>query len=63
VSITVSGPVASAMTPVSSRSFYHSDADGLYARLVAAGCRIEVPPRDAEWASASSILPIPTAMS
>jgi uncharacterized glyoxalase superfamily protein PhnB len=49
VSITVSGPVASAMTPVSSRSFYHSDADGLYARLVAAGCRIEVPPRDAEW--------------
>jgi predicted enzyme related to lactoylglutathione lyase len=29
--------------------FYHSDVDGLYARLVAAGCRIEAPPRDAEW--------------
>jgi catechol 2,3-dioxygenase-like lactoylglutathione lyase family enzyme len=29
--------------------FYHSDVDGLYARLVAAGYRIEVPPRDAEW--------------
>ena len=29
--------------------FYHSDVDGLYARLVAAGYRIETPPRDAEW--------------
>ena len=29
--------------------FYHSDLDGLYARLVAAGYRIETPPRDAEW--------------
>jgi uncharacterized glyoxalase superfamily protein PhnB len=29
--------------------FYHSDVDGLYARMVAAGCRIETPPRDAEW--------------
>ena len=26
--------------------FYHSDVDGLYARLVAAGYRIEPPPRD-----------------
>ena len=29
--------------------FYHSDVDGLYARLVAAGCLIGAPPRDAEW--------------
>src|SRR5207248_6872243 len=29
--------------------FYHSDVDGLYARLLAAGHRIETPPRDAEW--------------
>ena len=29
--------------------FYRSDGDGLYARLVAAGYRIEGPPRDAEW--------------
>jgi catechol 2,3-dioxygenase-like lactoylglutathione lyase family enzyme len=29
--------------------FYESDVDGLYARLVAAGYRIETPPRDAEW--------------
>jgi uncharacterized glyoxalase superfamily protein PhnB len=29
--------------------FYHSDVDGLYARLVAAGYRIEAPPSDAEW--------------
>jgi len=29
--------------------FYHSDVDGLYARLVAAGYLIEAPPRDAEW--------------
>src|SRR5436190_1629464 len=29
--------------------FYHSDVDGLYARLLAAGYRIETPPRDAEW--------------
>ena len=29
--------------------FYHSDVDGLYARLVAAGYQIEAPPRDAEW--------------
>ena len=29
--------------------FYHSDVDGLYARVVAAGYRIETPPRDAEW--------------
>jgi hypothetical protein len=30
--------------------FYDSDADGLYARLIAAGCQIEAPPRDAERA-------------
>jgi uncharacterized glyoxalase superfamily protein PhnB len=29
--------------------FYHADVDALYARLVAAGCRPEAPPRDAEW--------------
>ncbi len=29
--------------------FYHSDVDALYARLIAAGCRPEAPPRDAEW--------------
>jgi catechol 2,3-dioxygenase-like lactoylglutathione lyase family enzyme len=29
--------------------FYHSDVDGLYARLVAAGCLIEAPPHNAEW--------------
>ena len=29
--------------------FCHSDVDGLYARLLAAGCHIEAPPRDAEW--------------
>ena len=29
--------------------FYHGDVDGLYARLVAAGCRPEAPPRDAPW--------------
>ena len=29
--------------------FYHSDVDGLYARLAAAGYRIEGAPRDAEW--------------
>jgi uncharacterized glyoxalase superfamily protein PhnB len=29
--------------------FYHSDVDGLYARLVAAGYQVEAPPRDAEW--------------
>jgi uncharacterized glyoxalase superfamily protein PhnB len=29
--------------------FYDSDVDGLYARLIAAGCQIEAPPRDAEW--------------
>ena len=29
--------------------FYHSDVNGLYARVVAAGYRIEMPPRDAEW--------------
>jgi catechol 2,3-dioxygenase-like lactoylglutathione lyase family enzyme len=28
--------------------FYHSDVDGLYARLIAAGYPIEAPPRDAE---------------
>jgi catechol 2,3-dioxygenase-like lactoylglutathione lyase family enzyme len=28
---------------------YHSDVDGLYARLVAAGLRPEAAPRDAEW--------------
>lgn len=29
--------------------FYHRDVDGLYARLLAEGCRPEAPPRDAEW--------------
>jgi catechol 2,3-dioxygenase-like lactoylglutathione lyase family enzyme len=29
--------------------FYDSDVDGLYARLIAAGCQIEAPPRDGEW--------------
>jgi catechol 2,3-dioxygenase-like lactoylglutathione lyase family enzyme len=29
--------------------FYHSDVDGLHARLVAAGYPIEAAPRDAEW--------------
>ncbi|MBV8888594.1 MAG: VOC family protein [Alphaproteobacteria bacterium] len=29
--------------------FYHSDIDGLYARLVAAGCHPSTAPRDAEW--------------
>jgi uncharacterized glyoxalase superfamily protein PhnB len=29
--------------------FYDDDVDGLYQRLVAAGCRPEAPPRDAEW--------------
>lgn len=29
--------------------FYHSDVDGLYARLIAVGYLIEAPPRDAEW--------------
>jgi catechol 2,3-dioxygenase-like lactoylglutathione lyase family enzyme len=29
--------------------FYDPDIDALYARLVAAGCRPEAPPRDAAW--------------
>lgn len=29
--------------------FYHPDVDALYARLVAAGCRPEAAPRDAQW--------------
>ena len=29
--------------------FYESDVDGLYARIVAAGCRPKTTPRDAEW--------------
>ena len=29
--------------------FYHADVDALYARLVAAGCRPDSAPRDAEW--------------
>jgi len=29
--------------------FYESDVDGLYARLVAAGCRPDTAPRNAEW--------------
>jgi catechol 2,3-dioxygenase-like lactoylglutathione lyase family enzyme len=29
--------------------FYESDVDGLHARLVAAGCRPDTEPRDAEW--------------
>jgi catechol 2,3-dioxygenase-like lactoylglutathione lyase family enzyme len=29
--------------------FYHSDLDGLYARLADAGYRPEFPPRDAAW--------------
>ena len=29
--------------------FYESDVDGLYARLVAVGCRPDTAPRDAEW--------------
>ena len=29
--------------------FYHSDVDALHARLVAAGCRPEAAPRDADW--------------
>jgi catechol 2,3-dioxygenase-like lactoylglutathione lyase family enzyme len=29
--------------------FYVSDVDRLYDRLVAAGCDIAAPPRDAEW--------------
>jgi len=29
--------------------FYHPDPDALHARLLAAGCRPEAPPRDAEW--------------
>ncbi len=28
---------------------YHDDLDGLYRRLVAAGCQTQAPPRDAEW--------------
>lgn len=28
---------------------YDSDVDALYTRLVAAGCRPNAPPRDAEW--------------
>jgi catechol 2,3-dioxygenase-like lactoylglutathione lyase family enzyme len=28
---------------------YHSDVDALYTRLVAAGCRPDAAPRDAEW--------------
>jgi len=29
--------------------FYVSDVDGLHSRLVAAGCRPDAAPRDAEW--------------
>ena len=29
--------------------FYESDVDALYARVLAAGCRPEAAPRDAEW--------------
>lgn len=29
--------------------FYESDVDGLYSRLVAAGCCPDTAPRDAEW--------------
>ena len=29
--------------------FYDSDVDGLYRRLVVAGCRPDAAPRDAEW--------------
>jgi len=29
--------------------FYESDVDALYARVLAAGCRPEATPRDAEW--------------
>ena len=28
---------------------YHADVDALYARLIAAGCRPDNAPRDAEW--------------
>ena len=29
--------------------FYESDVDGLYARVIAAGCRPDAAPRDAGW--------------
>jgi catechol 2,3-dioxygenase-like lactoylglutathione lyase family enzyme len=29
--------------------FYESDVDALYTRLIAAGCRPQAAPRDAEW--------------
>src|SRR6266446_5346685 len=29
--------------------FYESDVDALYARVIAAGCRPDAAPRDAEW--------------
>jgi catechol 2,3-dioxygenase-like lactoylglutathione lyase family enzyme len=29
--------------------FYHSDVDGLHARIIAAGHRPDTTPRDAEW--------------
>jgi catechol 2,3-dioxygenase-like lactoylglutathione lyase family enzyme len=29
--------------------FYHADLDALHARLIAAGCHPEAPPRDAAW--------------
>jgi len=29
--------------------FYHSDVDALHASVVAAGCRPDTAPRDAEW--------------
>ena len=29
--------------------FFHSDVDALHARVVAAGCRPDTVPRDAEW--------------
>jgi len=29
--------------------FYHPELDAFYARLVAAGCRPQAPPRDAPW--------------
>ena len=43
--------------------FYDDDVDGLYRRIIAGGCRPEAPPRDAEWASASSTSPTRTGTS
>jgi uncharacterized glyoxalase superfamily protein PhnB len=53
-------PALKLVKPASSPpySFYHSDLDGLYARLVAAGYRIETPPRDVEWGERCKIGPL-----